>query len=169
MPTRSGSDMVRRAAQPQRSQLGLAMQYPVAGDSRVARRVEFQRLMQGIALRLAPYAVTAAQQQTLADVKKGRYQFAALSTLLDVAAQSHEPFMLEDAVRGEVQRRMLTPKPLGVHDAQIAEAKEQGEADVAVATWQRDRTPQAAQRAEAELRDHARAATVAADTLAGVR
>lgn len=140
-----------------------------------ARDADYVALLQA-AVRVAvlPYATPGPEAQWVRDqlrpvtAKRGGPRCRDTKRLAEIAARGDKPNAIGDALNDYARRRVVRVE-VAPHEALIAETKEQAEADIAVAQMHRDQTPQARQRAVEELRDHARAATVAADTLAVTR
>lgn len=170
MPSTRAATVVGRGKRSRRqhSQIGLALTYGNRGDNPIARRERFAQEIADYARSLLSVVdVGTRQYRRLEAIAAGLYKHVAWDALVDAAALSPEPYRLESLIAGEVIRRLPhNVDDVSAHDAAIAEAKEQGEGDVAVALWARDRTPQAAEVAERELREHAKAAVTAADALA---
>ena len=116
--------------------------YPDVTDSQVDRGFDLQALVARCARHYLDTCpdLTPAQKQLLRDLERGRYQFKALSQLLEIAPSAANPLALSEALRGATLLR-LPAQPQCVIDAFSTETTAQAEADVMQSRFLYERTP----------------------------
>lgn len=134
-------------------------------DDPLVRQRDLKSLMGEIAQNLRKHARTSRERSICDDVRRGlRLSLDGLEILCELAARSEKPFILEEAIRGEVLRALAQPSRCPI-DTFIDETRAQAQADVAQAGFLVERTSSRRDAALDGLGQHFSKIRVALDAL----
>lgn len=155
---------VGRMKQP--SHMPAPIVYQPVAPSLEARRKEFDEMFSEAVASLRPFALTESEARVVDDAARLKsLSPRGLKVLVQIAARSDRPFILEETIRTAVVSAIASPAPC-VDEANERETESNHPLNVAQLLWERERTPVRAVGVVEAARQQIHATRVLADVFA---